>query len=186
MWTGRERDVDLDCGVFVRRHGVAFLQLPAAGDVAALRALGRASAGARAPERARPFERGVRGGDQRAPLATASAVAGAAGLRESGILARGGGCAYANRPATGQRRCARLGSTGHQLDHRLRRSAGMQSHRAHGRGRGSTAPRSMERSYPSIDPGRQNLELGARFMDVAETAGYAESTLGERALRAHA
>jgi hypothetical protein len=44
----------------------------------------------------------------------------------------------------------------------------------------------MERSYPPIDPGRQNLELGARFMDVAGTASYAESTLGERALRAHA
>jgi hypothetical protein len=186
MRIGRERGVDLDGGVLVRRRCAALLQLPAAGDAASLRAMGRALARESAPERTRHLERRVRGSDQRAPLAAPRTIAGAPRLRQSGVLARSGGCAYANRPAARRRRCARLGCAGHQLGHRLRWSAGLQFHRACGRGRGPAAARSMERSYPSIDPGRQDLELGARFMDVAETASYAESTLGERALRAHA
>ena len=181
-----ERGGDLDAGVLVRRRCAALLQLPAAGDAASLRALGRALARARAAGRAGHRERGIRGGDERAPLAVTRAIAGSARLRESGILARGGSCAYANRPATRRGRCTPMDCTGHQLGHRLRRGAGVQFHRAHGRGRGSAAARRMERSYPSIDPGRQDLELGARFMDVAGTASYAQSTLAESALRAHA
>ena len=186
MCTGRERGIDLDVGMLVRRGCAALLQLPAAGYAASLRTLGCTLARTRATERSGKLRRGARGSDERATLAAARALAGPAWLRESCILARSGSCAHANRPAARRRRRARLGCAGHQLGHWLRRSAGLQFHRAHGRGRGPTAARSMEHSYPSIEPGRQNLELGARFMDVAETAGYAESTLGERALRAHA
>src|SRR4051812_21901250 len=100
MRSGGERGGDLDGGVLVRRRCAAVLQLPAAGDAATLRALGCALARASAAECARHRERGVRGGDERAPLAVTSAVADSARLRESGIWAGSGGCSHANGPAT--------------------------------------------------------------------------------------
>jgi hypothetical protein len=144
------------------------LQLPAAGSAAALRALGCASfraARARAAtwqRRERPIGTGARGGHQRASLAAPAARSRSARLRQSGILAGRGSCAYASCPATRGRGLAPLDRADCLPRERVRWSTRVFAHRTRGRDGGPASSRRMERSYPSIDTGRQDLVLRAR------------------------
>ena len=154
------------------------LQLPAPGSAAALRTLGgalscaaRSRAARSRAARSRPATcgrrdrsagGGVRGGHQRASLAAPAAVSRPARLRQSGILAGCGGCAYPSCPAT--RRCglAPLDRADRLAREWLRRSTRLLAHRTRGRDGGPASSRRVERSYPPIDTGRQKLVLRAR------------------------
>jgi hypothetical protein len=146
------------------------LQLPAPGSAAALRTLGCAlsraarsraarSRAARCERRERRTGRGARRGHQRASLATPAAVSRPARLRKSGILAGCGSCAYASCPAARRRGLAPLDRADRLAREWLRRSTRVLADRTRGRDGGPASSRRMERSYPPIDTGRQDLVL---------------------------
>lgn len=173
MWCLSRARVVLEPVVLDWSGSARGLQLPASGRAATLPALGcalpRSARSRSARSRSATWQsgagrdgRGTGRGHERAPSPTPSAVSRPARLRQSGILVRCGSCAYASCPAARRRGLARLDRAGRLARERLRRSTRVLAHRTRGRDGGPASSRRVERSYPSIDTGRQDLVLRAR------------------------
>jgi hypothetical protein len=125
-------------------------------------------------------------GHERAALAAEATFAGPARLCQGGILARRLAAPYASREAARSRGCARLDRARVCLvmDVAARWAAVSSGERPRTKRSACGTPGTLLSGDPHGTSGRKAGPVG--FVDAAQTASYAESTLGETAVRAHA